>query len=89
MPNTRRGAIVGGGERCRARPMHGSPFCFWQNPETQTEAAEARKLGGRRRHREGTPFKTAGKQQGNCRSRQRSLGLQALPRTFASRGNGW
>ena len=33
--------------------MHGSPFCFWHNPETQTDAADARRLGGRRRHREG------------------------------------
>ena len=46
--------IAESGERCRARPMHGSSFCFWHNPETQAEAAEARRLGGRRRHREGT-----------------------------------
>jgi hypothetical protein len=53
MPRAGCGAIVEGGERCRAQPMHGSAFCFWHNPETQVEAAEARKLGGRRRHREG------------------------------------
>jgi hypothetical protein len=53
VPSARCGAIVDSGERCRARPMHGSSFCFWHNPETQTDAAEARRLGGRRRHREG------------------------------------
>jgi hypothetical protein len=47
-------AIVESGDRCRARRMHESSFCFWHNPETQADAAEARRLGGRRRHREGT-----------------------------------
>ncbi len=46
--------IVEGGARCRARPMHASTYCFWHNPATQEEATEARKLGGRRRRREGT-----------------------------------
>jgi hypothetical protein len=30
------------------------PYCFWHNPETAQEAAEARRLGGLRRRREGT-----------------------------------
>ena len=33
--------------------MRGISFCFWHNPETATEAAEARRLGGMRRRREG------------------------------------
>ena len=45
--------IVEGGERCRAHPMREASFCFWHNPETATEAAEARRLGGMRRRREG------------------------------------
>jgi hypothetical protein len=40
------------GRPCRAAPMHGARFCFWHNPATEEEAAEARKLGGIRRRRE-------------------------------------
>ena len=29
-------------------------YCFWHDPEHQKEAAEARRLGGARRRREGT-----------------------------------
>jgi hypothetical protein len=32
--------------------MHDTGFCFWHNPETEDEAAEARRLGGLRRRRE-------------------------------------
>ena len=34
--------------------MADSAFCFWHDPEHQQEAAEARRLGGLRRRREGT-----------------------------------
>jgi hypothetical protein len=34
--------------------MVGSDFCFWHDPDHQTEASEARRLGGIRRRREGT-----------------------------------
>jgi hypothetical protein len=43
-----------GGAPCSAPRMHGASFCFWHNPETQQEAAEARRLGGLRRRREAT-----------------------------------
>ena len=41
------------GDACGAPPRTGGPFCFWHDPETQTEAQEARRLGGLRRRREG------------------------------------
>lgn len=34
-------------------PLREGEYCFWHDPETQDEAREARKLGGRRRRREG------------------------------------
>jgi len=34
--------------------MRDAAFCFWHNPATQQEAADARRLGGARRRREGT-----------------------------------
>jgi hypothetical protein len=46
--------IKQGGDRCLATPLRDSEFCFWHDPEHQTEAAEARRLGGLRRKREGT-----------------------------------
>ena len=46
--------IKQGGERCLAPPLREGDFCFWHDPEHQTEAAEARRLGGLRRRREGT-----------------------------------
>ena len=46
-------AILQGGQRCRATPMHGASMCFFHSPETQDEAKEARRLGGMRRRREG------------------------------------
>ena len=32
--------------------MRGSEYCFWHNPDTEEQAAEARRLGGFRRRRE-------------------------------------
>ena len=54
MPERRCEAIVEGGERCRARPMRESRLCFFHDPETAQEAADARRVGGLRRRREGT-----------------------------------
>jgi hypothetical protein len=46
--------ISKGGERCSAAPLRDGDFCFWHDPAHQAEAAEARRLGGLRRKREGT-----------------------------------
>ncbi|MPZ51010.1 MAG: hypothetical protein GEU75_17200 [Dehalococcoidia bacterium] len=46
--------IKQGGERCSAPPLREGDFCFWHDPEHQAEAADARRLGGLRRRREGT-----------------------------------
>jgi hypothetical protein len=45
--------ITNGGGRCSAPPLLEGDFCFWHDPEHATEAAEARRLGGLRRKREG------------------------------------
>ena len=42
------------GSRCRAGPQRERPYCFTHDPERAAEAAEARKLGGLRRRKEGT-----------------------------------
>ena len=42
------------GQACRAAPGRDRPFCFLHDPDRASEAAEARKLGGLRRRREGT-----------------------------------
>ncbi len=42
------------GEPCRQHPLRDQDFCFWHSPEHAEEAAEARRLGGLRRRREGT-----------------------------------
>jgi hypothetical protein len=42
------------GALCRAAPLTGEDLCFWHSPTTAQEAAEARRLGGLRRRREGT-----------------------------------
>lgn len=42
------------GVPCRARPQRERPWCFLHDPERAEEAAEARRLGGLRRRREGT-----------------------------------
>ena len=40
------------GRLCRATPLRDGRFCFWHDPESEEEAAEARRLGGLRRRRE-------------------------------------
>lgn len=47
-------ATAADGRPCRAGPQRDRPFCFVHDPERAEEAAEARKLGGLRRRREGT-----------------------------------
>jgi len=42
------------GEPCAMAPLRGRPYCFAHDPERAAEAAEARKLGGLRRRKEGT-----------------------------------
>lgn len=46
-------ALNSAGEPCRAPPLHGQTTCFWHSDEHAAEAAEARRLGGMRRRREG------------------------------------
>src|SRR6185503_6713247 len=45
--------VKDGGGRCMASPLQGGHLCFFHDPETQEAAAEARRLGGLRRRREG------------------------------------
>lgn len=52
LPATTCTAATETGTRCRQYPMQGSTLCFWHNPTTATDAAEARRLGGLRRRRE-------------------------------------
>ena len=42
------------GQPCRMSPLHDRPYCFSHDPERAAEAAEARRLGGLRRKKEGT-----------------------------------
>src|SRR5664279_5483577 len=42
------------GQPCQMAPQHDRPCCFSHDPERATEAAEARRLGGLRRRKEGT-----------------------------------
>jgi hypothetical protein len=42
------------GRACRAGPQRDRPYCFSHDPERAQEAAEARRLGGLRRRKEGT-----------------------------------
>lgn len=42
------------GEPCGATTLRDADVCFWHSPEHAQEAAEARRLGGLRRRREGT-----------------------------------
>jgi hypothetical protein len=46
--------VMPDGSRCRAGPQRERPFCFAHDPERAAQAAEARKLGGLRRRKEGT-----------------------------------
>jgi hypothetical protein len=48
------GAVKRDGKLCKAMPMRDADFCFMHNPETEEEAADARRLGGVRRKREKT-----------------------------------
>ncbi len=43
-----------GGEPCRQHPLLDGDFCFWHDPDSAQEAANARRLGGMRRRREAT-----------------------------------
>src|SRR4051812_36857702 len=47
-------AVKKDGSRCEARPLQDSDLCFWHDPSTEHDAAEARRLGGVRRKREST-----------------------------------
>jgi len=42
------------GQPCQMAPLHDRPYCFSHDPERADEAAEARRLGGLRRRKEGT-----------------------------------
>jgi hypothetical protein len=42
------------GQPCQMAPLHDRPFCFSHDPERAEDAAEARRLGGLRRRKEGT-----------------------------------
>ena len=42
------------GQPCQMAPLRDRPYCFAHDPERAEEAAEARKLGGLRRRKEGT-----------------------------------
>ena len=46
--------VMADGQACRAGPQRDRPYCFSHDPERATEAAEARRLGGLRRRKEGT-----------------------------------
>ena len=42
------------GQPCQMAPLHDRPYCFSHDPERAEDAAEARRLGGLRRRKEGT-----------------------------------
>jgi len=42
------------GQPCQMAPLHDRPYCFAHDPERAAEAAEARRMGGLRRRKEGT-----------------------------------
>src|SRR5664280_2486599 len=42
------------GQPCQMAPLVERPYCFAHDPERAAEAAEARRLGGMRRRKEGT-----------------------------------
>ena len=46
--------VMSDGGPCRAGPQRDRPYCFAHDPERAAEAAEARRLGGLRRRKEGT-----------------------------------
>ena len=41
------------GQLCRATPQRDRDFCYWHDPDNAEEVAQARRLGGQRRRREG------------------------------------
>ena len=47
-------ALKTNGRPCRAPALRAGSACFWHAPESTEAAAEARRLGGLRRRREGT-----------------------------------
>ena len=47
-------ALTQNGRPCRAPALREGSACFWHAPESTEAAAEARRLGGLRRRREGT-----------------------------------
>jgi hypothetical protein len=42
------------GQACQMAPLRDRPYCFAHDPERAEEAADARRLGGLRRRKEGT-----------------------------------
>jgi len=46
--------VMPDGRACRAGPQRDRPYCFSHDPERTEEAADARRLGGLRRRKEGT-----------------------------------
>src|ERR1035437_4242533 len=48
------GGTKADGQPCQMAPLHERPFCFAHDPERAAEAAEARRMGGLRRRKEGT-----------------------------------
>jgi hypothetical protein len=46
--------VLPDGRLCRATPLRDGSFCFWHDPASAEDAAEARRLGGLRRRREKT-----------------------------------
>jgi len=46
--------VEASGEECRQSPLKERDWCFWHDPDNETVAADARRLGGQRRKREGT-----------------------------------
>jgi hypothetical protein len=46
--------VMTDGRNCRAGPQLDRPFCFSHDPERAADAAEARRMGGLRRRKEGT-----------------------------------
>ena len=47
-------ALKPNGRPCRAPALRAGSACFWHAPDSREAAAEARRLGGLRRRREGT-----------------------------------
>lgn len=44
-------AVAQSGKPCRAKPLHGSPYCFFHDPERSDEHLAASRTGGLRRSR--------------------------------------